>query len=418
MNVPDTKLRSAKPNAKPYKIQIGGNTYLEVLPTGRKVWRMRYLKPATKAAADYTIGKYPDITQPQARNLAQEAKQLVKRGIDPTAHRNETAANAERERKAALRAMTESFESVARAWHKHRNETLKKWKPGHAAKILDSLEADVFPHIGELHIADVTAPLLLDVVQAVVDRGAVETARKLNQRLGAIFRYAATRRMVRHNEADNLRDELPVPKRKNNPHLQEKEIPAFLQAIEADATAGAVVKIGILFTMHTLARTNETRFAKWSEFNFDAGEWLIPAERMKMKLAHVVPLTPQVLEMLDELRKFTGNCEYLFATRSNDTPMSENAMLYAIYRLGYRGKLTIHGLRGTASTLLNEVGYRSEVIETALAHKEKNAIRGAYNHAIYLEERRDMLTWYSNHLDTLRTSTGKVIAGRFGKARA
>lgn len=418
MNVPDTKLRNAKPAKTAYQIQIGGNTFLEVLPSGAKVWRMRYLKPDTKKPTRYTIGKYPDITQPQARKLAQEAKQLVKRGIDPTTYRNETAANAERERKAALRDSAGSFESIARAWHKHRNETLKKWKPGHAQKILESLEADVFPRIGELHIAEVTAPMLLEVVQAVVDRGAVETARKLNQRLVAIFRYATTRRLVRHNEADNLRDELPTPKRTNNPHLKEKEIPAFLQAIEADETMGAVVKIGILFTMHTLARTNETRFAKWSEFNFETCEWLIPAERMKMKLAHVVPLSPQVIAMLSELRKFTGAGSYLFATRSKDTPMSENAMLYALYRLGYRGKLTIHGLRGTASTILNEVGFRGEVVETALAHKEKNAIRGAYNHAIYLEERREMLGWYSNHLDALRTSSGRVIAGRFGKSRA
>ena len=412
MAIPDTKLRNAKPQAKDYRIQIGGNTYLDVLTTGKKVWRMRYLKPDTKKPAIYTIGDYPDISQPQARFEADRAKQLVRRGLDPTAHRQQEAVRLESERKAALRQSEYTFESVARAWHKHRHETLQKWKPAHASKILSMLETNVFPRIGSIQITEVSAPLLLEVVQVIIDRGAIETAKKINRHISSILRYAVVRKLVKHNEADNLRDEIPAATSKHNPHLVADDIPAFIRVVEADTSMGEVVRIGILFTLLTLARTNETRFARWDEFDFEARLWTIPAERMKMRKTHVVPLSNQAVALLERLRPFTGQYDYLFVTCSNNLPMSENAMLYALYRIGYQGKITIHGLRGTGSTLLNEAGFRGEVIETALAHREKNAIRGAYNHALYLEERRHMLQWYADHLDALRSGAQVIPINR------
>lgn len=402
MAVPDTKLRNAKSQDRDYRIQIGGNTYLDILTTGTKVWRMRYLKPDTKKPAIYTIGNYPDLSQPHARHAADQAKQLVRRGIDPVEYRNQEAERLAQEREAALRQNACTFESVARAWHKHRNETLRKWKPDYADEIMRSLEADAFPALGCVLVADITAPMLLEVIQVVINRGSLETARKLNQRISAVLRYAVVRKMVRHNEADNLRDEIPTIISKHNPHLEADALPAFVRAVESDTSMGEVVKIGILFTMLTLARTNETRFARWSEFDMGARLWTIPADRMKMRKTHVVPLSSQVVALLERLRQFTGQYDYLFVTCGNNMPMSENAMLYALYRLGYQGKITIHGLRGTGSTILNESSFRGEVIESALAHKEKNAIRGAYNHAQYLEERRQMLQWYADHLDALK----------------
>ena len=402
MPVPDTKLRNAKPQDKNYRIQIGGNTYLEVLTTGKKVWRMRYYHPTNKKPAIYTLGEYPDLSQPRARNEAEAAKKLVKQGLDPTAYRKQERERLERERQTELRAQANSFESIARAWHKHRNETLQKWKPSHAEKIMNLLEANVFPAIGGVHVEEITAPMLLDAVQAIIDRGAIETAKKVNRYLNAVLRYAVVRKLIKHNEADNLRDEIPTVTSRHNPHLNADELPVFIRAVETDTSMGEVVKVGILFTLLTLARTNETRFARWTEFDMGARLWTIPAERMKMRKAHIVPLSNQVVALLERLHQFTGRYDYLFVTCSNNRPMSENAMLYALYRLGYRGKLTIHGLRGTGSTLLNETGFRGEVIEMALAHREKNAIRGAYNHAQYLEERRQMLQWYADHLDALK----------------
>ena len=408
MAVPDTKLRNAKPQTNDYRIQIGGNTYLDVLTTGTKVWRMRYLKPDTKKPAIYTIGDYPAISQPQARNDADHAKRLVKQGLDPIEYRKQV----ERDRQIALKQSEYTFEAIARAWHKHRNETLQKWKAGHADKILKLLEVNVFPAIGAMQVDVITAPRLLEVVQVVIDRGAIETAKKVNRYLNSILRYAVVRKLVKHNEADNLRDEIPSAIQKHNPHLIAADIPTFLKTIEADSSMGEVVRIGILFTLLTLARTNETRFARWDEFDLEARLWTIPADRMKMGKTHLVPLSNQVMALLERLRPLTEQYDYLFVTCSNNRPMSENAMLYALYRMGYRGKLTIHGLRATASTILNESGFRSEVIETALAHKEKNAIRGAYNHAQYLEERRQMLQWYADHLDALKAGAQIIPINR------
>ncbi|HPQ97143.1 MAG: integrase arm-type DNA-binding domain-containing protein [Thiothrix sp.] len=229
MAIPDTKLRNAKPKPERYRLSAGDNLYLEVMPTGLKVWRMRFNDPSTRKPGIYTIGQYPALSQPEARQAAYAAKQLVRQGINPTRHRESEQQRTRQEQEAALRARSDSFESVARAWHQHRQDSMKKWTPGHAEKILRSLEADVFPALGQLHIAEVTAPCVLDVIQAVVDKGNIETAKKLNQRINAIFRYAVTRRMVAHNEADNIKDELPTASRRHNPHLQADEIPAFIR---------------------------------------------------------------------------------------------------------------------------------------------------------------------------------------------
>ena len=396
--VPDSKLRSAKPQVKDYRIQVGGNTYLDILTTGLKVWRMRYLRPPEKKPAILTLGYYPKMGQVEARQAAYDAKQLVKQNIDPLQYREQQQAKAEAERQAKERENRYSFERVAREWHQHRKDTLKRWKPAHADKVLKSLVVNVFPKIGGVPVSELSATELLEVVQAVIDRGAIETAKKLNQRINAILRYAVTRKLVRHNEADNLRDEIPEATSTHNPYLTADNIPAFLRAVETDTRMSDVVRIGILLVMHTMVRTQEVRFARWSEFDLDNGVWTIPAERMKMKLTHVVPLSSQVLALLHRLHLYTGKYDYLFVTRGFNQPMSENAMLYALYRLGYRGRLTIHGLRATGSTLLNDKGFRADVIEVALAHKEKNKIRGAYNHAQYLEERREMLQWYSDYL--------------------
>lgn len=407
-NIPDLRLRNAKPQEKDYRIQIGGNTYLDILTTGLKVWRMRYLRPPEKKPAILTLGYYPEMGQPEVRQKAYDAKKLVKQGIDPFSYYQAQLEKIEAERQEKARQNSYSFERVAREWHRHRNETLKRWKPAHSDKIIKSLEVDIFPKIGGILVGDLTAPDILEAVQTVIDRGAIETAKKLNRRINSILSYAVTRRLVRYNEAANLREEIPSAVSKNNPYLVADELPDFMRVLCSGEHMGAVVRLAILFVMHTLVRTSEARFAKWSEFDFKSRLWLIPADRMKMKVAHVVPLSSQVIDILQELKLYTGKYDYLFVTRGFNQPMSENAMIYALYRIGYAGRLTIHGLRATGSTLLNEVGFRSDVIEVALAHKDKNQIRVRYNHALYLEERRKMLQWYSDYLSSLKEA--KLIA--------
>lgn len=399
MKVTDTKLRNAKPKDAPYKIQIGDNTYLEVMPSGYKVWRMRFLNPDTGKDSKFTLGAYPAISQPQARTLAAEAKKQVKAGFSPVERRKAQALQFQQEQQSALRAQANSFESVARAWHKSRFETMNKWKVGHAEKIMRQLERDVFPHIGIVPVAEVTAPVLLEVVNQVLERGAVESAKKLHQRISSILSYAAVRKLVMHNEAANLKGELPTAERRHNPYLKPEQIRPFLAALERDES-GEIIKLAILFTLHTLARTGETRFARWEEFDMGARLWHVPAERMKMGRAHTVPLSNQALALLERL-KLHSQRGYLFVPLNQGKPISENGMLQALYRMGYKGKLTIHGLRATGSTILNTSGWRGEVIESALAHSEKDLIRAAYNHSDYLEERRELMQWWSDYLNAL-----------------
>ncbi|TXH67883.1 MAG: DUF4102 domain-containing protein [Thiothrix sp.] len=411
--ISDVTLRNAKPQDKAYRLQVGGNCFLEVLTDGVKWWRMRYRRPQTGQQAILDLGFYrselvekqgtinglANLSLNEAKSAAIEAKKLLKQGIDPQIYQEEQKAKADALHQATLRAQAYSFETIAREWHQHRRDSLQRWKSAkNAEKILHMLEVNLFPELGTLPISEVTAPLLLEVIQKVVNRGAVETAKKLNRWTTDIFRYAVLRKLVAHNEADNLKGEIPAPIRKNNPYLKSDEIGAFIREVEAD-TGGEIIKLAILLTLHCLTRTQETRFAQWSEFDLEAKIWHIPAERMKMKRAHTIPLTPQVLTLLERLKPFTGHQPYLFWNASIGKPFSENAMLQVLYRLGLKGKLTIHGLRATGSTVLNEAGFRADIIETALAHKEENAIRGAYNHAQYLEERRKMMCWWSDYLN-------------------
>lgn len=399
----EQRLASAKPAMKDYRISIGGNAYLDVLATGNKVWRLRYQNPQTRKPAIYTIGGYPAITYLQALSVIHAVKQMIKRGVEPAKHKHQLQAVSVQ---LDQQAKHTDFESVARAWHQHRHQTLKRWKDAHAVSILLSLERDVFPIVGRLPIGDVTAPLLLDVVRRVIERDAVETAHKIAQRLNAIFRYAVVRKLVQFNEADHLRGELPTPQQTANPYLIAEAMPEFLQALHQAEDLGELAKAALRLTLYTLARTGEIRAAEWSEIDLEAATWKIPAHRMKMGKAHSVPLPRQAVELLRGLQAITGEGRYLFSI--NSKPLGKNIMLNALYRLGYRQRLTVHGIRATASTILNESGYRGEVIEAALAHQEKNAIRAKYNHAIYWEERREMLQAYADRLEAWATPAAIV----------
>ena len=395
MTVPDVTLRNAKPAEKTYRIVVGDNLYLEIMTTGRKIWRMRYRQAGSKVESIYTIGKYPLISQVVARAEAQTAKQLVSDGINPTQHRKEQQSEARKKRDAD----SLSFEVVARQWHQERLKS-GKWKEVHAAKIIKSLENDVFPIIGNYPIISIDAPTLLNLLKPVIKRGAIETTKKLNQRISSVFRFAIVRNIIKSNPADHIRDELPSVEVNHNPHLTPEQIPTFLRAIE-NSQARESVKSAILLTMHTLTRTSETRFAQWHEFDLDNKIWNIPAERMKMAKPHSIPLSTQAMKILERMREITKGTGYLFTTTNRHKPMSENAMLNVLYKAGYKGIITIHGLRGTGSTILNEQQFRFDVIESALAHVDPNKIRGAYNHAEYFEERRDMMQSYSDYLCNL-----------------
>jgi len=406
MAVSDTKLRNAKPTKKRYQISVGESTILEIMPSGLKSWRLRYLKPDTKKPAFFTLGHYPEMGQVDARAKARQAKELVRQGIDPKEHHHKHLQ--ELKQKKAVSELT--FETVTRQWHEDRFKA-GKWEQAHATRIIRSFEYNIFPRIGSLPIAEIDAPLLLEVMQPVIDRGAIETSKKLSQRLGAVFRYAIVRKLVKTNPADYISDELPAVDVKHHPHLKPEQIPEFIDAVK-NSLAGERVRLAILITMHTLTRTSETRFAQWHEFDLEGKAWSIPSDRMKMGRPHTVPLSNQVVTMLERLLSLGRDEGYLFTTNAKHKPMSENAMLNVIYKAGYKGIVTIHGLRGTGSTILNEHKFRHDVIETALAHVDPNKIRGAYNHAEYFDERRRMMQYYSDYLDSLCSGTDVIPINR------
>ena len=289
-----------------------------------------------------------------------------------------------------------SFEVVAREWFENRKH---EWASSTADTILFRLETHIFPKLGQRPIADITAPEILAMLRVVEARGTLELARRLMQYCGQIFMYAIATGRAERNPVPDLRGALKTPVVKHYSFLQASELPHYLKKLEA-YDGSLQTKLALRFLLLTFVRTIELRGAQWQEIDWEKAEWRIPAERMKMKELHIVPLSSQAIAVLRELEKLSGNRQYVFPNEHNPaTFMSENTMLFALYRMGYHSRATGHGFRSTASTILNEHGFRADVIERQLAHDERNTVRAAYNHAQYLPERRKMMQWWADYLD-------------------
>lgn len=398
-----TEVRNAKPDAKPRRLWDGGGLYLEVRPNGGKWWRLKYRFPKGAKEKLLSMGTYPDVSLKEARDRRDEARGLLEKGIDPGERRKAA--------KETTEGATHTFEVLAREWYAR---FLPSWVESHAARIMRRLEADVFPWIGGRPIAEVAAPELLAVLRRIEERGAVETAHRVKSNCGQIFRYAiATGRAVRDPSQD-LRGALPPPAKKNHPFLKDpKTIGALLRAIEG-YDGHLVTKCALQLAPLVFVRPGELRRAEWSEIDLDAAEWRIPAEKMKAREQHIVPLSRQAVAILEELYPLTGSGRYCFpSVRAASRPMSENTVNAALRRLGYtKEEMTGHGFRSIASTLLNEQGWHRDAIERQLAHAERNGVRAAYNHAEHLPERRRMMQAWSDHLDQLRLDTSVERQGQ------
>ena len=395
MALTDTHVRNAKPKAQAYKLSDGGGMYLLVRPDGARYWRLDYRFAGKRRTL--ALGIYPTTTLAVARARREDARVLLAQGADPSAAKKA-------KRRAALQASETTFEVIAREWlHNQR----KRLAPRYCVQILARLEGDVFPQIGSRPIAEIDAPELLDVIRKVEQRGVLETARRLRQSCGQIFRYAIVTGKAKHDPSADLRDALSAPGRKRgHKAMTRDELPNFLRALEA-YDGDARTRIALRLTILTFVRTGELRAARWSEFeNLQGAEplWRVPAERMKMRREHLVPLAPQVVALLRELRGLPGSdtSPFLFPSPSREGCMSYNTMLYALYRMGYHSRATVHGFRAMASTALNEMGFPPDVIERQLAHQERNAVRAAYNRAEYLSERRAMMRYWADCVDILR----------------
>ena len=385
----DTRIKTAKPQAKLYKLTDERGLHLSVYPNGSKLWQMRYRIEGKERTA--SLGKYPEVSLAEARDKRDQMRKLIANDIDPV--QSHKAA-----KEAKKLAQTNSFEAVARTW-------FEGWKtarsPRHAEYVIRRLEADVFPVIGSQPVSEIQAPELVKMMKAIQHRGALDIAKRCYQMTGQVFRYAIAHGIAERNPAGDIKpsDILPSRLKTNYARVDAKELPALLRAIEA-YQGTPVTRLAMKLLALTFVRTSELIGARWEEFDLQAGQWRIPAQRMKMRTEHIVPLSLQTIRILQILHGITGHSKLLFpGERDHGKPMSNNTILKGLERMGFKGRMTGHGFRGLASTVLHEQGFDHAHIELQLAHQERNAVSAAYNHATYIKQRAKMMQWWANYID-------------------
>ncbi len=399
----DQKVKALKPKEKQYKVSDEKGLYLLVKPNAGKYWRLKYRFAGKEK--NLAIGVYPDVSLKQARLERDEAKKLIQANIDPVQDKQE-------QKLKRLELSNNSYEVVAREWIEKKRT---QWSKVHSDKVLRSFEQDIFPPLGRKPINEITPPILLLALRKIESRGALEVAQRALQRCGAVFAYGISTGICERNPANDLKGALTTPKKENYKALNRKELPVFLSDLEK-YDGEITVKLGLQLMVHTFVRTKELIGAVWSEFDLDAKQWVIPADRMKMKAEHIVPLSKQAIEILELLKQLNGRYEFVLAGINNPKKtISNNTLLYAVYRMGYHNRTTVHGFRATASTILNEMGYNHDAIERQLAHAESNKVRAAYNRAEYLPERTIIMQDWSNLIESM-TNGNNVVLGDFKKA--
>lgn len=382
------------------KLHDGGGLYLWVYADGSKFWRLRYWIDAKEKSLSF--GAYPEITLKAARVKREAERKRLDDNLDPSAERKA------KKLKSKI-ASTNSFEAVALEWY---NKQLHTWVEHHAQDVKRRLESNIFPEIGRRAIGEIEAPELLAAVQKIERRGAYDLAHRVLQVCGQVFRYGVATGKCTRDIARDLRGALTPHVMKHQAAIKPEGLPELLRAIDGyDQQGDKQTKFALQLLAMTFVRTNELIGAEWVEFDLENQVWVIPASRMKMKSEHVVPLAKQALDILKELEAISGRSRFVFPGRNPDKPISNNTLLFALYRLGYKGKMTGHGFRAVASTALNEMGFRPDVIERQLAHCERNEVRGAYNRAEYIKERCEMMQHWADYLDGLRAGA-KVLTFR------
>ncbi|MBN8492755.1 MAG: integrase arm-type DNA-binding domain-containing protein [Burkholderiales bacterium] len=400
MPLSDTAIRKAKPADKIQRLFDGGGLYLEITPAGSKLWRQKYRIAGKEKRLAH--GTYPEVSLAEARARREAARKLLANGIDPGEQKKaEKAAGEER--------AANNFEAVAREWH---GKFSPGWAASHSGKIMGRLENDLFPWIGNRPVAEIKAPELLRCLRRIENRGALETAHRVLQNAGQVFRYAiATGRADRDPSAD-LRGALAPWKPQHYPAPTDpKAVGELLRAIDG-YTGGNVVKAMLQLAPLVFVRPGELRQAEWAEIDLDAKEWSIPAHKMKMRETHLVPLSKQAVAILKDLQPLTGNRAHVFPGGHDPRKaMSENALNAALRRMGYdKTTMTAHGFRAIARTLLDEeLGFRPDYIEHQLAHAVRDPNGRAYNRTSHLAERRKMMQAWADYLDRRRDDTGKVL---------
>lgn len=391
----DTEIKKAKPTEKEFTLWDGDGLFLRIKPSGKKIWHLGYTVPLTKKRAKMSLGFYPYLTLTQARALRDEYLSLLAQGIDPQSHNEQKAQ--------ALKDATEhTFQTVAKKWLDEKIKT-SGISQDHAKDIWRSLERNIFPTLGDIPIKEIRPKMLKQHLDPIEQRGVLETLRRIISRLNEIFRYAATEELIEFNPADNLTQRFSKPKKQNMPALPPSELPRFIVAL-ANASIRLETRLLIEWQLLTWVRPGEAVRARWTDIDEENRFWNIPAEFMKMKRPHKVPLSKEAMRILESMKLISGHREWVFPSiKAPLSHMHEQTANAAIIRMGFGGELVAHGMRSIARTAAEETGkFRTEVLEAALAHSKKDEIIAAYNRAEYLAERATLMQWWSDYIKAQR----------------
>ncbi|HCG8094929.1 integrase domain-containing protein [Vibrio parahaemolyticus] len=391
-----TQIKNAKAEEKETHLYDGDGLKLRISPNGTKSWLLNYYRPTNGKRANLALGKYPDLSLANARKKALEARELVAQGIDPKEFRDQ--------KKAAQVAISEhTLFYIATEWFEIKKETIT---PDYAKDIWRSLEMYVFPKIGEIPISHITAPLVIELLKPVEAKGSLETVKRIAQRLNELMNYATNCGFVPANPLTGIKAAFKKPKKESMAALKPDELPELMNAI-ANASIKRTTRCLIEWQLHTMTRPSEAAGVKWDEVNLETRVWTIPAERMKKRREHRIPLTDEACCLLEVMRPISGSREFIFPSdRDPKKPCNSQSANMALKRMGFANRLVSHGLRSLASTTLNEQGFESDLIESALAHVDDNQVRSAYNRTDYLERRIPMMSWWSKHI--IKASQGNL----------
>jgi integrase len=390
----NTEVQRAKPREKDYELSDGSGLILRVRPRGTKVWLFKYQKPFTKARTNIALGTFPEVSLADARQKRLEARELLASDKDPKDHWSQE----ERKNKEAH---TNTLEAVVKEWLE-----IKKTKVSadFAEDIRRSLELHIFPSMKKMPVHQITALAVIDVLKPIAAKGSLETVRRLCQRMNEVMIFATNTGLIHHNPLSGIKEAFVAPQKTNLPTIKPEALPSLMENIQT-ASIRKATRYLILWQLHTMVRPGEAAATRWDEIDFEKSLWNIPAERMKKKKAHTVPLTKEALGILEKMKGISGNREHVFpGDRNPRSHMNESTANMAIKRMGYQGELVAHGLRSIASTVLNENGFDADLIEASLAHADKNQVRTAYNRAEYIERRRPLMEWWSKHIQTTAAS--------------
>lgn len=400
----NTEIKNARPREKEYNLSDGNGLQLRIKPNGSRLWLFNYSRPFNKKRANLGLGTYPEVSLTQARELAREYKTLLAQDIDPQEHREEQSL-------AQQELQSNTFFHIAEKWFEVKQTKVTQ---SYAEDIWRSFELHLFPDLGKRPIHKLKATLVINSLEPIAAKGSLETVKRLCQRINEVMTYAVNTGRLDANPLTGIHKAFEAPKKKHMPTITPEQLPKLMQSLST-ANIKLVTRCLIEWQLHTMVRPSEAAGARWEEIDWDAKLWNIPAERMKKKRPHTVPLSPQALALLETIKPISDRGEFIFPAdrdrKKHTHPQTANT---ALKRMGYGGILVSHGLRALASTTLNEREFAPDIIEAALAHIDSNEVRAAYNRADYIKQRRVMMDWWSNHIDLAASGNLSIISGKRG----